>query len=212
MGRLGRRRELRWRNVLKITAVFIFCGSNCNLEITLPQSGSKVHKFSFVLPLSRVHLYTFIKSWTLWFFYMRQLLSFQERERNLGHNQMYCAFLHRKEIWGFCIVMGFRDRCWCWVLGFLGFCFGLVSWVFCLSFMHSTRHFALWESWSIRCCVKQMWNSSRDGFLSKPRLCHCAFPVTASHYKDFDSPVVCLWRNYFAQQSKKGHLKVHFEF
>lgn len=48
---------------------------------------------------------------------------------------------------------------------------------------------------------------------SKPRLSHGACPVTASYYKDFNSPIVCLWKELLgAQQGKKGHLKVHFEF
>lgn len=41
---------------------------------------------------------------------MRQLISFQEGE--LDHDQMCCAFVYQKEIWGFSIPVKFRGRCW----------------------------------------------------------------------------------------------------
>lgn len=93
---------------------------------------------------------------------------------------------------------------WFWVYG-LFFSIRL----FGVFFSYSTRYF-LWVSWSASHCVKQMWNSSQVSFLSKPRWFRCVFPVTASHYKDFDSPIVCLWNELLSTAKQKRTLRSSF--
>lgn len=156
----GRERKVREKGRHKLkkcsedAAVFFFCccDTNHDWEVALTQSDIKVNLTLYCLCPELIYIQLLLLNLEVLGFFTRQLISFQEGE--LGHNQICCAFVYQKEIWGFSIPVKFRGRCW-YLLSFglvLCFLFGFkVCFFFPLDYLgffsYSTRYF-LWESWS----------------------------------------------------------------
>lgn len=166
------------------------------------------------MPLSWDHLYTVITV-KFWVFFTWGSSPASKRG-NLGHNQMCCAFVHQKEIWCFSIPMRFRDRCW-YLLSF-----GLFL-VFCFRFMGIFFHWVIWGFFMqhqvllvgvLKCST--LLNKCETApkwvfFLSQGGFVVC-FLWQLLFTKTLTLQKCACGMNYSAQQGKKGHFKVHFDF